>query len=66
MDLDNAFNINKKTWNDRVAIHAQSDFYKLDAFKKGAQATAIKFDIHKIVPFYEAIYEEALQNCISI
>jgi len=38
----------------------------LDAFKKGAQATAIKFDIHKIVPFYEAIYEEALQNCISI
>ncbi|AOR29279.1 N-acetyl-alpha-D-glucosaminyl L-malate synthase [Formosa sp. Hel1_33_131] len=38
----------------------------LDVFKKGAQATATKFDIHKIVPFYEAIYEEALQNCISI
>ena len=38
----------------------------LNTFKKGAQATAIKFDIHKIVPFYEAIYEEALQNCISI
>ena len=38
MDLDNAFNINKKTWNDRVAIHAQSDFYKLDAFKKGGSS----------------------------
>ena len=38
MDLDNAFNINKKTWNDRVAIHAQSDFYKLAAFKKGGSS----------------------------
>ena len=38
MDLDNAFNINKKTWNDRVAIHAQSDFYNLDAFKKGGSS----------------------------
>ncbi|MDA7706415.1 N-acetyl-alpha-D-glucosaminyl L-malate synthase BshA [Flavobacteriaceae bacterium] len=38
----------------------------LKTFKKGAQDTATKFDIHKIVPFYEAIYEEALQNCISI
>ena len=38
MDLDNAFNINKKTWNDRVAIHAQSDFYKLDTFKKGGSS----------------------------
>ena len=38
----------------------------LKTFKKGAQDTAIKFDIHKIVPSYEAIYEEALQNCISI
>jgi N-acetyl-alpha-D-glucosaminyl L-malate synthase BshA len=38
----------------------------LNTFKKGAQATSTKFDIHKIVPFYEAIYEEALQNCISI
>ena len=35
-------------------------------FKKGAQLTSNKFDIQKIVPFYEAIYEEALQNCISI
>ena len=38
MDLDNAFKINKKTWNDRVAIHAQSDFYNLDAFKKGGSS----------------------------
>jgi len=38
----------------------------LNTFKHGAQVTATKFDIHKIVPFYEAIYEEALKNCISI
>jgi hypothetical protein len=38
----------------------------LNKFKKAAQETSTKFDIHKIVPFYEAIYEEALQNCISI
>jgi N-acetyl-alpha-D-glucosaminyl L-malate synthase BshA len=38
----------------------------LNTFKHDAQVTATKFDIHKIVPFYEAIYEEALKNCISI
>ena len=38
MDLDNAFKINKRTWNERVAIHAQSDFYNLDAFKKGGSS----------------------------
>ena len=35
----------------------------LAKFKKAAQEAATKFDIHKIVPFYEAIYEEALHNC---
>tara|TARA_B110000503_G_scaffold38161_1_gene62627 strand:+ start:23788 stop:24933 length:1146 start_codon:yes stop_codon:yes gene_type:complete len=48
------------------AIKIIKDDAVLDKFKKGAQAAATKFDIHKIVPFYEAIYEEALQNCISI
>ena len=48
------------------AIKILKDDTTLNTFKKGAQATATKFDIHKIVPFYEAIYEEALQNCISI
>ena len=48
------------------ALKILRDDAVLNTFKKGAQATATKFDIHKIVPFYEAIYEEALQNCISI
>ena len=48
------------------ALKILKDEAVLNTFKKGAKATATKFDIHKIVPFYEAIYEEALQNCISI
>ena len=35
----------------------------LAKFKKAAQEAATKFDIHKIVPYYETIYEEALHNC---
>ena len=48
------------------AIKILKDEAVLETFKKEAKATASKFDIHEIVPFYEAIYEEALQNCISI
>jgi len=48
------------------AIKILKDETVLETFKKEAKATASKFDIHEIVPFYEAIYEEALQNCISI
>ncbi|WP_139003084.1 class I SAM-dependent methyltransferase, partial [Hyunsoonleella aestuarii] len=29
------FNTNKATWNDKVKVHAKSDMYNLDAFKKG-------------------------------
>ena len=35
MDLNKIFNTNKETWNQKVAIHAASDFYDLDGFKKG-------------------------------
>ncbi|WGD33705.1 class I SAM-dependent methyltransferase [Olleya sp. YS] len=31
----NYFDINKSTWNQKVNIHAASDFYNMDAFKKG-------------------------------
>lgn len=48
------------------ALKILKDETVLNTFKKGAQETATKFDIHKIVPFYETIYEEALKNCISI
>lgn len=29
------FNVNKDTWNKKVAIHAQSEMYDMDAFKSG-------------------------------
>lgn len=31
----NYFEVNKATWNKKVAIHAQSEMYNLNAFKKG-------------------------------
>ena len=36
MDFKKAFEVNKETWNKRVALHAASDFYGMDAFKKGS------------------------------
>ncbi len=34
-DLNDAFSINKATWNEKVKAHANSDFYKLDEFING-------------------------------
>lgn len=48
------------------AIHILKNKTNLDVFKKGAKSTALKFDIHQIVPAYEEIYKTALKNCISI
>jgi SAM-dependent methyltransferase len=35
MDLQKAFDTNRETWNKKVAIHAASDFYDMEAFKAG-------------------------------
>ena len=35
MNYDKEFNTNRETWNNKVAVHANSDFYDLDGFKKG-------------------------------
>ncbi|MAT90797.1 MAG: SAM-dependent methyltransferase [Flavobacteriaceae bacterium] len=35
MDLNKAFNINRETWNRKVELHAKSDFYDLQGFKRG-------------------------------
>ena len=48
------------------AVKIIKDQAVLKKFKKAAQEVSTKFDIHKIVPFYEAIYEETLRNSISI
>ena len=31
----NYFRVNKDTWNKKVGIHAESEMYKMDAFKSG-------------------------------
>ena len=35
MKKDTYFKVNKATWNEKVNIHAKSDMYDLEAFKKG-------------------------------
>ncbi len=35
MDLQKTFDTNRETWNKKVAIHAASDFYDMQAFKAG-------------------------------
>jgi len=35
MDIKKAFEINRETWNNKVAVHAKSDFYNLEEFKNG-------------------------------
>lgn len=48
------------------AILILRDDTNLKGFKERAKKEASKFDVHAIVPYYEAIYEEALAKCISI
>ncbi|NQX85342.1 MAG: N-acetyl-alpha-D-glucosaminyl L-malate synthase BshA [Flavobacteriaceae bacterium] len=48
------------------AIKILGDETKLQQFKSQAKHASIRFDIHTIVPFYEAVYNEALLKCISI
>jgi N-acetyl-alpha-D-glucosaminyl L-malate synthase BshA len=48
------------------ALFILKDDSILAKFKINAKEEAKQFDIHKIVPYYEAIYKEAMVNCISI
>jgi len=38
MDLKKAFDTNKETWNQKVPVHADSEFYALEAFKAGTSS----------------------------
>lgn len=38
MNLSEAFKTNRETWNKKVAVHAASDFYDLENFKKGVSS----------------------------
>ena len=48
------------------ALAILKDEITLNRFKKQAKDQANKFDIHKIVPQYEAIYEETLFKCKTL
>ena len=46
------------------AIYILSDSERLKKFKQNAKNEADKFDLHNIVPQYEAIYKETLKMCL--
>ena len=41
------FKVNKETWNKKVAIHAASEFYDVDGFRKGKTALN-KFELEEL------------------
>ncbi|WNH10124.1 N-acetyl-alpha-D-glucosaminyl L-malate synthase BshA [Thalassobellus suaedae] len=48
------------------ALYILSDSERLSTFKKCARKEALKYDLHKIVPQYEAIYEDTLTKCLVL
>lgn len=48
------------------ALYLLSDLERLNTFKKNARTEALKFDLHEIVPQYEAIYEDTLAKCLVL
>lgn len=48
------------------ALKILSDISTLDRFKENAKTQSKKFDLHNIVPKYEAIYEETLKQFLVV
>ena len=48
------------------ALYILSDETRLKTFKDNARKEALKFDLHAIVPKYEAIYEDTLAKCLVL
>lgn len=48
------------------ALHILSDENRLKSFKANARKESLKFDLHSIVPQYEAIYEDTLAKCLVL
>ena len=61
--LSEVGNIDDMTKN---ALHILNDTDRLQTFKNNARAQALKFDLHKIVPQYEAIYKATLDKCLVL
>ncbi len=61
--LSNVGDVEDMTKN---ALHILSDDYRLQAFKSNARKESLKYDLHNIVPQYEAIYEDTLAKCLVL
>ena len=61
--LSNVGDVEDMTKN---ALHILSDETRLKTFKNNARKEALKFDLHAIVPQYEAIYEDTLAKCMVL
>ena len=61
--LSNVGDVEAMTKN---ALHILSDDKKLKTFKDNARKQSLKFDLHEIVPQYEAIYEDTLTRCLVL
>jgi N-acetyl-alpha-D-glucosaminyl L-malate synthase BshA len=59
-------NVNDVKSMSENAIKIISDLKTLEQFKANARAQSEKFDLHKIVPMYEAIYEETLKTFLVV
>lgn len=59
--LSNVGDVEDMTKN---ALYILSNKIRLETFKANARKEALKFDLHKIVPQYEAIYEDTLAKCL--
>ncbi|WP_445957127.1 N-acetyl-alpha-D-glucosaminyl L-malate synthase BshA [Yeosuana sp.] len=61
--LSNVGDVDDMTKN---ALYILSDNKRLETFKANARKEALKYDLHKIVPQYEAIYEDTLSKCMLL
>lgn len=57
-------NVNDVEDMSKNAIYILSDNGRLEQFKENSKKEAKKFDIHNVVPQYEAIYERTLKKCL--
>jgi len=61
--LSDVGNVEDMTKN---ALHILSDESRLQTFKNNARKASLKYDLHNIVPQYEAIYEDTLAKCLVL
>ncbi|MCB4797528.1 N-acetyl-alpha-D-glucosaminyl L-malate synthase BshA [Neotamlana laminarinivorans] len=61
--LSNVGDVDDMTKN---ALYILKDEARLNTFKENARAEAKKFDLHAIVPQYEAIYQDTLKQCLVL